>query len=141
MARNRRSQGRTQDSARGITLGPLSSPAGVRIDDVFDISPGLPRLYAGHDGDGQGWLVALTVDRPECRRWLCAPASDQAIACVRLGRAQPADFFRHSATGSVEVVTADARGHVSEAVRLCTELADSDLPPRHWTSHPHPNAA
>jgi hypothetical protein len=138
MTRNRHSQG-GEDNAG--SLQQLSSPVGVRIDDVFDISPGLPRLFAGHDSDGQGWLVALTVDRPDYRRWLCAPASDQAIACVRLGRAQPADFFRHSSTGSVEVVTVDASGRVSESVRLCTELADSDLPPRHWPSHGRHHAA
>jgi hypothetical protein len=113
----------------------------VRIDDVFVTSPGAPRLYAGHDADGQAWLVALTVDEANARRWLCAPASDQAIGCLRLGKAQPADLFRHSSTGSVEVVTAEADGRLFESVRLCTDLDESELPPRLFARNHRPSAA
>jgi hypothetical protein len=105
------------------------SPYGLRIDDVFVTSPSAPRLYAGHDAAGQGWLVALIDDGRNARRWLCAPASDLAIGCVRSGRARPADLFRHSATGSVEMITAYSDGHISESVRLCAELDEKELPP------------
>jgi hypothetical protein len=103
------------------------SPLGVRIDDVFVTAPTGPRLYAGHDVAGQGWLVALTLDQIDARRWLCAPASDKAISCVRSGRARPGDLFRHSATGSVQVITAHADGRTSESVRLCADLDDAEL--------------
>jgi hypothetical protein len=104
------------------------TPHGVRIDDVFITAPGAPRLYAGHDASGQGWLVALKCDHFDARHWVCAPASDRAISCVRSGRARPADLFRHSATGFVELITAHADGRTSESIRLCADLDESDLP-------------
>jgi hypothetical protein len=94
---------------------------------VFVTSPGAPRLYAAHNAAGQGWLVVLTRDQQSVRTWLCAPASDRAISCVREGRARPTDLFRHSATGSVELVTAHADGHVEASIRLCADLDDAEL--------------
>jgi hypothetical protein len=54
--------------------------------------------------------------------WVCAPASDRAVACVRNGRASPWTVTHHSATGTVDVYRTALDGSVSESVVLCSQL-------------------
>jgi hypothetical protein len=89
---------------------------------------GAPSLFTGRGPKGQRWLVAQIGESVKARRWLCAPASDLAIRCVLSGRAQPADLFRHSVTGTVEDLTIGADGRWFESIRLCAELGDSEVP-------------
>jgi hypothetical protein len=100
----------------------------VKVDEVIEGRIGRPWLFAGHSPDGGRWLVALDHEGDHALRWLCAPASDLAIGCLRSGRAQPADLFRHSRTGTVEIITIGVDGRMVESVRLCTELVDDELP-------------
>jgi hypothetical protein len=100
----------------------------VKVDEVIDGRIGCPWLFAGHSPDGGRWLVALDHEGDDALRWLCAPASDLAIRCLRSGRAQPADLFRHSRTGTVEIITIGVDGRILESVRLCAELGDGELP-------------
>jgi hypothetical protein len=97
------------------------------IDEVLVGRAGAPQLFCGHDRDGQCWLVALIGEGLQSRRWLCAPATDVALGCVRSGRAAPADVFRHSSTGMVEVITVGADGQFSESMRLCADLIDDEV--------------
>jgi hypothetical protein len=100
----------------------------VKVDEVIDGRIGCPWLFAGHSPDGGRWLVALDHKGDDALRWLCAPASDLAIRCLRSGRAQPADLFRHSRTGTVEIITIGVDGQMVESIRLCAELGDDELP-------------
>jgi hypothetical protein len=100
----------------------------VTVDEVLDGRIGCPWLFAGHSPDGWRWLVALDHEGDHALRWLCAPASDLAIGCLRSGRAQPADLFRHSRTGTVEIITIGVDGGMVESIRLCAELGDHELP-------------
>jgi hypothetical protein len=89
---------------------------------------GANQLFSGHNPDGQRWLVALVDASPASHRWLCAPATDLALKCVRSGKAEPADVFRHSSSGMVEDITVGADGQFFESMRLCADLRDDDLP-------------
>jgi hypothetical protein len=112
------------DSIRPLTDSRLP----VNVDEVLDGRTGSPWLFAGHSSDGGRWLVAFDNEGDHAPRWLCAPASDVAIGCVRSGRAQPADLFRHSRTGTVEIITIGIDGRMVESIRLCAELGDDELP-------------
>jgi hypothetical protein len=108
---------------------PLAGcPLPLDVDEVLIGAPRTPRLFVAHEPDGQRWLVALSAQTDGGRRWLCAPASDVAIGCALSGRALPADLFRHSRTGTVEMITVAADGHFSESTRLCAELRDDEVP-------------
>jgi hypothetical protein len=98
------------------------------VDEVLTGGSGAPRVFVARETDGQRWLVALSARSGDARRWLCAPASEIAIDCVLSGRALPADLFRHSRTGTVEMITVAADGRFSESTRLCAELSDDEVP-------------
>jgi hypothetical protein len=76
------------------------------IDDIFDRKNG-PTLCSARDLTGAQWLVVQTDDDPDHLTWMCAQASQRAIRAVRDGHASPADVLRHSASGTVELITID----------------------------------
>jgi hypothetical protein len=115
-------------SAPGPTNPLAGSSLPLDVDEVLVSRAGAPQLFSGHNRDGEHWLVALIDEGLQYHRWLCAPASDVALECVRSGRAAPADVFRHSRTGMVEVITVGADGQFSESMRLCSDLSDDDVP-------------
>ena len=98
------------------------------VDEVLIGASGVPRVFVAREADGQRWVVALSAQSGDARRWLCAPASEVAIDCVLSGRALPGDLFRHSRTGTVEMITMAADGRFSESTRLCVELSDDEVP-------------
>jgi hypothetical protein len=117
------------------TTPPAGCPLPVDVDEVLVGPVGAPSLFTGHGPNGQRWLVAQIGESVTASRWLCAPASDLAIRCVLSGRAQPADLFRHSATGTVEDITISSDGRLFESIRLCPELSDSEVPSERLVSH------
>jgi hypothetical protein len=77
---------------------------------------------------GEHWLI-VQVDRdPEHLVWVCAPISVRALEAVRIGRATARDALRHSATGSVEVVTVHHGRAVPDRWLLCSSLSEELLP-------------
>ena len=54
--------------------------------------------------------------------WRCAPATDRAIECVRVGKASPWTVLQHSCTGTVEIYETRADGSLLESVVLCGTL-------------------
>jgi hypothetical protein len=54
--------------------------------------------------------------------WVCAPASDRAVACVRSGQASPWTVVQHSATGTVDIYRTGRDGSVRESVVLCSKV-------------------
>jgi hypothetical protein len=97
-------------------------PLSIDTDEVLVEGIGAPLLFAGHSSDGSRWLVAQIAETVDGQRWLCAPVSEVAIGCVLSGVAEPADVFRHSATGTVEDITVNLDGRVSESTRLCKDV-------------------
>lgn len=61
--------------------------------------------------------------------WVCAPATERAIECVRLGRTSPWTVLHHSATGTVDVYRTARDGSLHVSTLLCSRLPAA--PPAH----------
>jgi hypothetical protein len=81
---------------------------------------------------GEHWLIVQVDQNPDHLVWVCAPITLRALEAVRIGRATPRDALRHSASGSVEVVTVDHGRAVPDRWLLCSALGEELLP------HPDP---
>jgi hypothetical protein len=68
---------------------------------------GWPSICCARDFTGSRWLIVQVNYDPDHLTWMCARASERAVCAVRSGYASPADVLRHSATGTVELVTVD----------------------------------
>jgi hypothetical protein len=91
------------------------------IDDVISRDE-WPALCGAHDEGGANWLIVQVDDDEDHPAWLCAPLSARAIQAVLEGRASPDDVLRHSATGTVELVTVDHGRAVPDRCLLCSEI-------------------
>ena len=67
-------------------------------------------LGSATDGVGHRWLVQHRRV-PDSPVWVCAEISPRMLEEVEAGRAEPRDVFRHSLTGTVEIVTAGDQDH------------------------------
>ena len=85
----------------------------IPLADGTDVAVGL--------GTGGQYLV-MSVGGREGGCWVCAPASDRAVQCVRDGVASPWSVIHHSATGTVDVYRSRVDGSVHESVVLCSAL-------------------
>jgi len=83
----------------------------------------------GVDLGGGQWLIVLVDDDPDHLVWICAPVSSRAVSEVASGRARVGDVLRHTATGTVEVVTVDHGHAVPDRCLLCREIPTAFLPP------------
>jgi hypothetical protein len=79
-------------------------------------------IRSGVDRHGGSWLIVLVDDDPEHLVWMCAPVSSRAITEVAAGRAAVKDVLRHTATGTVEVVTVDRGRAVPDRCLLCADI-------------------
>jgi hypothetical protein len=118
----------SERSISGVTNPLAGCSLPLDVDEVLIGALGAPRLFVAHDPGGQRWLVALSSRTGDALKWLCAPASEVAIGCALSGRAMPSDLFRHSGTGTVEVITRAPDGEFSESTRLCADLSDEEVP-------------
>jgi hypothetical protein len=86
-------------------------------------------LGSATDGLGQRWLVQHRRV-PETPVWVCAEVSSRMLEEVEAGRAEARDVFRHSLTGTVEIVTAGARAGLDrDRCVPCAELPDGLIAP------------
>ena len=86
-------------------------------------------LGSATDGLGQRWLVQHRRV-PETPVWVCAEVSARMLEEVEAGRAEARDVFRHSLTGTVEIVSADHRGGLlRDRCVPCAELPDGLIAP------------
>jgi hypothetical protein len=84
-------------------------------------------IFTTHDQDHR--YLVIEIRRDEHRRvWMFAPVSQRALECTLSGRADLRDVFLHTATGTVDVVTATDDGEITESVLLCDSLGDDVLP-------------
>ena len=114
----------------------LGSELVLEVDEIWERYHG-PRLFAGHELSGQTWLVAEIHHTPSRAQWLCAPQSPRALECVRGGQAEVGDALRHSADGTVVMVTLESASVVADRVLLCAELHGDLLPPAGWRVSTH----
>jgi hypothetical protein len=91
-------------------------------------------VRTGVDVGGGLWLVVLVDDDPEHLVWVCAPVSPRALLEVASGRAAVRDVLRHTATGTVDVVTTDRGRAVPDRCLLCGDIPMALLP--HDDLHP-----
>jgi hypothetical protein len=77
---------------------------------------------------GEPWLIVLVDDDPGHLVWVCAPVSPRALSEVASGRAAVRDVLRHTATGTVDVVTTDRGRAVPDSCLLCRDIPTALLP-------------
>jgi hypothetical protein len=85
-------------------------------------------VRAGTDFGGGHWLIVRVDDDPDHLVWVCAPVSQRALQAVASGTAAVRDALRHSATGTVEVITVDHGRAVPDRCLLCADLPAALLP-------------
>jgi hypothetical protein len=84
-------------------------------------------VFTTHDEEHR--YLVMEIRHEEHRRvWMFAPVSDRALECTVSGRADLRDVFLHTATGTVDLLTATDDGQISESVQLCDSLSDDVLP-------------
>ena len=82
--------------------------------------PGDVEAAIGVSPAGTYLVVELAGQAGPC--WVCAPASEKAIDCVRRGRTSPWTVLHHSATGTVDIYRTAADGSLHYSVVLCSRL-------------------
>jgi hypothetical protein len=93
------------------------------VDDVL-ARQGWPSICCARDFTGSQWLIVQVDYDPDHLSWMCAPASEKAVLAVRNGYAKPTDVLRHSATGTVELVTVDHGRAVPDRCVPCARVAE-----------------
>lgn len=94
-------------------------PGHLQLREVILLADGT-EVAVGHGMGGQFLVIALSESNGAC--WVCAPATDAAIECVRAGRSSPWTVAHHSATGTVDLFRSRLDGTVAESVVLCSQL-------------------
>ncbi|HWG74959.1 MAG TPA: hypothetical protein VG184_12985 [Acidimicrobiales bacterium] len=98
-------------------------PPHLHLREVLD----LPDVAAATADDAEGTYLVVSVAGAAGRCWMCAPATQLAIDCVRSRRTTPWTVMHHSSTGTVQVWRARADGTLVESVKLCAHIAPGDL--------------
>jgi hypothetical protein len=97
----------------------VPTPPPLRLLERLDAADGIGLCVAC-----DRWETYLVVSLPgrsgPC--WICAPASDRALECVRGHRASPWSVLHHSATGTVTVYRTLLDGSVRDSLVLCSDL-------------------
>ena len=94
-------------------------PGHLQLREAFFLADGT-EVAVGHGAGGQ--YIVLSVNAEDGACWVCAPATDVAIDCVRAGRSSPWAVVHHSATGTVDIYTRGLDGTVAESVVLCGHI-------------------
>ena len=94
-------------------------PGHLRLGEAFTAADGT-EVAIGHGVGGQYLVLSMSGQDGAC--WVCAPASDVAVDCVRTGRTSPWAVVDHSATGTVDIYRSGLDGSVADSVVLCSQL-------------------
>ncbi|HEX6394388.1 MAG TPA: hypothetical protein VFZ97_13195 [Acidimicrobiales bacterium] len=94
-------------------------PGHLQLRESFVLADGT-QVAIGHGAGGQYLVISLSGRSGPC--WVCAPATDRAVECVRTGQASPWAVVHHSATGTVDVIRSRVDGTLIESVVLCSQL-------------------
>jgi len=96
-----------------------SVPPELSLRETIPV-PDVPFVAVGDGVGGQYLVIGVAGRSGPC--WVCAPATDRAVACVRSGRTSPWSVVHHSATGTVDIYRTLRDGSVRESVVLCSQL-------------------
>lgn len=94
-------------------------PPQLQLGELIQLADGT-EVAVGYGSGGQYLVMSFTSRCGTC--WVCAPATDRALECVRNGLASPWSVIHHSATGTVDVYRSRIDGTVRESVVLCSRL-------------------
>jgi hypothetical protein len=94
-------------------------PGHLQLRELIHRADGT-EVAVGHGIGGQYLVIAVSGRSGAC--WVCAPATDAAIECVRAGRSSPWTVAHHSATGTVDVFRSHLDGTIAESVLLCSQF-------------------
>ena len=94
-------------------------PPQLQLRELIPLADGT-EVAVGLGTGGQYLVMSVTGREGAC--WVCAPASDRAVECVRDGLASPWAVIHHSATGTVDLYRSRMDGSVHESVVLCSAL-------------------
>ena len=106
-------------TAKSEGKGMGSMPPELRLKETILVSDCMD-VAVGAGTGGQYLVLTMAGRSGPC--WVCAPASDRAVACVRSGQASPWSVVHHSATGTVDIYRTLRDGSVRESVVLCAGL-------------------
>lgn len=88
------------------------------IEAVLARSDTGPAIFVGRDDSGRAWIAAEAESNDGgLPFWLCARASERALACLIAGHAEPIDLLRHSFDEAVVVI-----GDGADRTMRCGEL-------------------
>ncbi|HET9075752.1 MAG TPA: hypothetical protein VFN68_02380 [Acidimicrobiales bacterium] len=104
--------------ARADVCGMGSVPPQLRFEETIPV-PGAD-VSVGTGAGGTYLVIELAGHDGPC--WVCAPASERAVECVRTGRASPWSVVHHSLTGTVDIYRTAADGSLHMSVALCARL-------------------
>lgn len=97
-----------------------SVPPHLSLQEVLGVTPSKEEAAVGMGVGGTYLVVELPAWAGPC--WVCAPASQRAIECVRSGRVSPWTALHHSTTGTVDVYRTAADGSLHCSTVLCSTL-------------------
>jgi hypothetical protein len=100
----------------------------IEVDEVLDPAEPFSQLFAGHTPSGQRYLIVQTAGNEHAGRWMCAPITERALACVVAGKADIRDVIAHTSTGEVDVIAVEADGRCVDFRKMSHEVCEDDLP-------------
>lgn len=97
-----------------------SVPPQLSLREILAATPVGEEAAVGEGVGGTYLVVELPGPGGPC--WVCAPATERAIDCVRSGRTSPWTVLHHSRTGTVDVYRSGADGSLRCSTVLCGSL-------------------
>jgi hypothetical protein len=97
-----------------------SVPPQLSLRETLGVSPFGEQAAVGVGVGGTYLVVELPGWAGPC--WVCAPATERAIDCVREGRTSPWTVLHHSATGTADVFRTAVDGSLHCSTVLCSSL-------------------
>jgi hypothetical protein len=97
-----------------------SVPPQLSLQEVLSAPGDADEAVVGTGVGGTYLVVELPGWAGPC--WVCAPATERAIDCVRRGVTSPWAVLHHSATGTVDVYRTVADGSLHCSTVLCSSL-------------------
>lgn len=100
-----------------------SVPPQLELIEAFGAAASGEEAAVGWGAGGLHLVVELAGWSGPC--WVCAPASERAVDCVRTGRASAWTVIHHSRTGTVDVYRTLTDGSLHCSTVLCRSLPEA----------------
>jgi hypothetical protein len=95
------------------------TPPHLRVREEL---PGGLGLIVAVGVDSSGTYLVIVVPGRSGPCWVCAPATERALGCVRDGTSSPWAVVHHSATGTIGLFRTLLDGSIRESEVLCSDL-------------------